>query len=161
MCLIFVCSFFFFLLFFFNHCAPLSHITALQSPWPFQEHRHVAFAVISHIELPNALTVEAVLAAMSLLSLPACLLSPGATGALSAVHTKKKNPSAVIEEATLMWHASAQKGLRACTHTYKMCMTVYTRAQTYCINAHRLEFIHMQLSTWMHTHTHTDHIALW
>lgn len=124
-------SYLFFSLFFFNHRAPLSHITAQQSPWPFQEHRHVAFAVISHIELSNVLTVEAVLAATSLLSLPARLPSPGAVGPLSAVHwrKKKKNPSAVIEEATLMWRAraSAQQGLRACAHTYRQRMTVYTQ----------------------------------
>ena len=72
--------------FFFNHCALLSHITDQQSPWPLQEHRHVACAVISHIELPNALNVDAVLAALFLLSLPACLLSPQAFGVLSTVH---------------------------------------------------------------------------
>lgn len=46
---------------------------------------------------------------------------------------------------------------KVCVHVLTLtnvCDGVFTHAQTYCTNAHRLEFTHMQLSTWMHTHTH-------
>lgn len=140
MCLSFIC---FFLLFFFTTTVHHFHTLLPSKVYDLFKNTGIAFAVISHIELPNAMLC--LLLRRSCPCLPACLLLPQAIGALSAVHKKKKmflKTSTVIEEATLMWRA---KRFASCKYSHiKMWMMVYTHAQTS-----------------IHTCIHTDHIALW